>query len=128
MDPMHSFELLEKLESDYQFLRESLTELADILIHSRTEERIAGAFKKCQSVAGDLFRDEESAMTAHGCTALAANKAGHGKFMKDLGIFEHEYLIHRAGIPLAIQIRGTMLPWLHEHHHVIDRQMARVMA
>lgn len=111
------------LEDRYRSLRESLVTLTDVLLHSRNEDELLDAFRVCGQMAIGLFRDEETAMAACQCSAQHANKAGHQRFMDCLGNLLHQYRQFGSGIPVATQVRRDLLPWLYEHHRVVDHQM-----
>jgi hypothetical protein len=44
--------------------------------------------------------------------------------MQTLGNLLHEYRVSRSGIPLANRARIELTVWLHEHHRVVDGQLA----
>ena len=114
-----------RLESDYLSLRESLGRLGDILLHANNPDDIRTAFHDSLLRAQELFHQEELEFETIGCSTVEANRNGHRKFIRDLGSLLHEYGITGAGIPLASEVRKTLLPWLHEHHRLIDQQLSR---
>lgn len=114
---------LMQMEDRYRSLREALVTLTDVLLHTRSEEEHLHAFQVAGQMAIAFFRDEEQAMDDTICPASQANKAGHKKFMHDLGDLLHQARSEGSGIPAAIRLRRDLLPWLHEHHRVIDHQL-----
>jgi hemerythrin len=116
MNPQIDFEQLEKLQ-------ESLRSLSDLLVHTSDDAKVIEAFRVTGSTAMGLFRAEEAAMEAVNCPLLESNRMGHKKFLRDLGQVLHEARSDRTGIHAAGILRREVVPWLHEHHAVVDRQM-----
>lgn len=115
---------LDQLETRYTKLQDSLLSLSDLLVYVTEDAKVVEAFRLAGSTAMDLFRAEESAMEAVNCPLLETNRTGHKKFLRDLGQVLHEARIDRTGIHAARILRREVIPWLHEHHSVVDRQMA----
>ena len=116
---------LDQLETGYLKLQDSLRALSDLLVHVTDDAKVVEAFRATGSTAMDLFRWEESAMEAVDCPLLETNRTGHKKFLRDLGQVLHEARIDRTGIHAAGILRREVIPWLNEHHAVVDRQMIR---
>lgn len=114
---------IDQLEDGYAKLQDSLRVLSDLLVHVTDEAKVVDAFRVAGSSAMDLFRAEESAMEAVNCPFLESNRTGHKKFLRDLGQVLHEVRIDRTGIHAEGILRREIVPWLHEHHAVVDRQM-----
>lgn len=114
---------LEHLEDRYVKLQDSLRALSDLLVHILDDAKLIEAFRVTGSTAMDLFRAEESAMESMSCPLLETNRTGHKKFLRDLGQVLHEARLDRTGIHAAGILRREVIPWLHEHHAVVDRQM-----
>jgi len=115
---------LSDLDKAYLALRDTLVNLSNCLLHSADETEIVGMFVACEEIALKLFHDEESAMTASECPALEINQRGHQKFLQTLSNLLHEYRIAHSGMPLANRARIELTVWLHEHHRVVDGQLA----
>jgi hemerythrin len=120
MNPQIDFE---QLENAYSKLQESLRSLSDLLVHTSDDAKVIEAFRVTGSTAMGLFRAEEAAMEAVNCPLLESNRMGHKKFLRDLGQVLHEARSDRTGIHAAGILRREVVPWLHEHHAVVDRQM-----
>ena len=114
---------LMQLEERYRSLRESLATLTDVLLHSRHQDDVLQAFQTSEQIAISMFRDEETAMAQCQCLAEKANKVGHQWFMEELGQCLHQYREMGSGIPVATMVRRDLMPWLYEHHRVVDHQM-----
>jgi len=121
--PMTSQFDLDQLEVAYLKVVDSLRSLSDFLVHHTDDAAIIEEFRVTGSTAMDLFRAEESAMEAFNCPLLESSRIGHKKFLRDLGQVLHEARIDRTGIHAAGILRREVIPWLHEHHAVVDRQM-----
>jgi hemerythrin len=115
---------LSDLDKAYLALRDTLVGLSHHLLHSVDEAEITGAFGTCEELATKLFGDEEAAMAVSECPALEINQRGHRKFLQTLDNLRHEYRASRSGIPLANRSRIELTVWLHEHHRVVDGQLA----
>lgn len=115
---------LSDLDDAYAQLREQLVGLSNTLLHSVDEKEVVGLFATCGALAAKLFRAEEEAMAVSECPALEVNQRGHRKFMQTLDNLLHEYRIGPSGIPLANRTRIELTVWLHEHHRVVDGQLA----
>lgn len=114
---------LMQLEDRYRSLQEALVTLTDVLLHTQSEEEHLHAFQVAGQTAIAFFREEEIAMEESGCAALAANKLGHKRFMHELGDLLHRARSDGSGIPAATRLRRDLLPWLYEHHRVVDHQL-----
>jgi len=115
----------EQLENGYKKLQESLRSLSDLLVYATDDAKIIEAFRATGSTAMDLFRAEESALETLGSPLLETNRTGHKKFLRDLGQILHEARADRTGIHAANLLRKEVIPWLTEHHAVVDRQVIR---
>lgn len=112
-----------QLEAMYTVLYESLVDLCEVLLHSRSESEVLDAFRASGKAAIELFDLEEREMEASGCSALALNRAGHDKFRQEISNLYAQYRGERSGIRAAGDLRRQLLPWLQEHHVVVDRQL-----
>ncbi|MBK9576480.1 MAG: hypothetical protein IPO40_05355 [Fibrobacteres bacterium] len=112
-----------EIEDRYQSLRAALTALGDRLVHSREEKEILDAFRAAGTQAVELFTGEEEAMASCGCPALEVNRQGHRKFLHELGQVLHHLREDRCGFHAASVLRRDLMPWLHEHHRVVDGQV-----
>jgi hemerythrin len=117
----------EDLENGYKKLQESLRSLSDLLVYATEDAKIVEAFRITGSTAMDLFRAEESAMESADSPLLETNRTGHKKFLRDLGQVLHEARADRTGIHAANILRKEVIPWLSEHHAVVDRQVIRFL-
>lgn len=124
MTPQSDIEVLEDM---YTKLQNSLLRLSDMLVYVTEDAKVIEAFRLAGSTAMDLFRAEESAMDAVNCQLLETNRTGHKKFLHDLGQVLHEARADRTGIHAASVLRRELIPWLHEHHSVVDRQMVHFL-
>lgn len=116
---------LDQMENGFAKLQDSLRSLSDLLVHVVDDARIVDAFRAAGGTAMELFRAEESVMEAVDCPLLETNRIGHRKFLRDLGQVLHEARTERTGIHAAGILRREILPWLVEHHAVVDRQVVR---
>lgn len=116
-----------EIEDRYQSLRQALTALGDRLVHAREEKEILEAFRAAGTQAVELFTGEEEAMASCDCPALEINRQGHRKFLRDLGQVLHHLREDRCGFHAASVLRRDLMPWLHEHHRLVDRQVVRQM-
>lgn len=112
-----------QLEAMYTELYESLVGLCEVLLHSNTDTEIVHAFRLAGKAAIELFELEEREMEESGCPALALNRAGHAKFRQEISNLYAQYRGERTGIRAAGDLRRQLLPWLQEHHVVVDRQL-----
>ncbi|HNY29607.1 MAG TPA: hypothetical protein PKO15_01855 [Fibrobacteria bacterium] len=112
-----------EIEDRYQSLRRALMALGDRLVHAREEREILDAFRSAGTQAVELFAGEEEAMASCDCPALEINRQGHRKFLRDLGQVLHHLREDRCGFHAASVLRRDVMPWLHEHHRVVDRQV-----
>ena len=112
------------LETRYESLRDTLRELSDLLVHSADDTRVLEVFRTAKGTATELFQAEETAMESMDCPVLEANRLGHRKFMKALEEVQEEARLQNLGIHAAGILRREILPWLHDHHSVVDRQLA----
>lgn len=112
-----------EIEDRYCSLRAALTALGDRLVHSRNEAEILDAFRAAGTQAVELFAGEEEAMASCDCPALEINRKGHKKFLHELGQVLHHLREDRSGFHAASVLRRELMPWLHEHHRVVDRQV-----
>lgn len=114
---------LNQIEDRYSSLRDALHGLSHLMVHGKDENRLLEAFRQCGRQAVELFHSEEEAMAKTGCPALEPNRAGHRKFLDDLGVVLRHAREEGAGIHAASLLRRELLPWFHEHHAVVDRQI-----
>lgn len=112
-----------EIEDRYHTLREALTYLGDRLVHSRDEEVILDAFRQAGTQAVEMFAGEEEAMASCDCPALEVNRKGHRRFLHDLGMVIHHFRRDGSGMHAATILRRELMPWLHEHHRIVDRQV-----
>lgn len=112
-----------RLEEMYSVLHENLVQLCEVLLHSQKNQEIDQAFRIAGSAAIHLFDAEEKEMEATSCPALALNQAGHAKFRQDISNLYAQVKGEHSGIRAAGELRRTLLPWLIEHHALVDRQL-----
>ena len=112
-----------RLEEMYSVLHESLVQLCEVLLHSQMNQEIDQAFRIAGSAAIRLFDAEEKEMEATNCPVLELNRAGHAKFRQDLSNLYAQVKGEYSGIRAAGVLRRTLLPWLLEHHALVDRQL-----
>ncbi|MBK8800930.1 MAG: hypothetical protein IPN71_02525 [Fibrobacteres bacterium] len=112
-----------EIEDRYLSLRAALTALGDRLVHAKEEKEILEAFRAAGTQAVELFTGEEEVMANCDCPALEVNRQGHQKFLRDLGQVLHHLREDRCGFHAASVLRRDVMPWLHEHHRVVDRQV-----
>lgn len=112
------------LEEMYSNLYERLGDLCEVLLHSSLEADVVQAFRVAGTAAIELFDAEEKEMEASGCPALEINRAGHDKFRQEISNLYAQYRGERSGIRAAGDLRRTLMPWLQEHHVLVDRQLA----
>lgn len=111
------------LEEMYSDLHERLVQLCEVLLHARTDGEMNLAFRTAGAAAIKLFDAEEREMEASGCSALALNQAGHKKFKQEISNLFAQTRGERSGIRAAGDLRRQLLPWLQEHHALVDRQL-----
>jgi len=111
------------LEAMYSLLHQRLVHLAGVLLHSQDEAEMNQAFREAGKAAIELFHDEELEMERSGCPALELNRAGHAKFSATLSNLYAQVHAERSGIRAAGDLRRELIPWLQEHHAVVDRQL-----
>lgn len=111
------------LEGMYCVLQQELADLCEVLLHSRDDAQVLQAFRDAGRAAIELFEAEEKAMEESGCVALALNRAGHNKFRQEISNLFAQYRGERSGIRAAGDLRRGLIPWLQEHHAVVDRQL-----
>ena len=114
------------MEARYESLRDTLRELSDLLVHSSDDTRVLEVFRSAKGTAAELFQAEELAMESMDCPVLEANRSGHRKFMRALDEVQEEARLQRLGIHAAGILRREILPWLHDHHSIVDRQLLPV--
>ncbi|MCB9495633.1 MAG: hypothetical protein H6686_01970 [Fibrobacteria bacterium] len=98
--------------------------LAEVLLHAKDDTQALNAFRDTGRLALELFQREELEMERCGCPALAVNRAGHGKFTQTLSNLYAQYIAERSGIRVSRDLRKELLPWIQEHHALVDRQLA----
>lgn len=111
------------LEAMYTTLVRSLNDLANVLLHAQDEAAANAAFRDAGKAAIELFHEEEQEMERTGCAALELNRAGHAKFSQTLSNLYAQVRAERSGVRAAGEVRRELLPWLQEHHAVVDRQL-----
>jgi len=111
------------LEELFTLLHQRLVRLAEVLLHAQIDSEIKQAFRDAGKAALILFRDEELEMERTACPALALNRAGHQKFMQKLSNLSAQVIAERSGVRASGDLRRDLLPWLMEHHAVVDRQL-----
>lgn len=111
------------LEPMYSRLLSALQELAGVLVHAQDEAALNAAFREAGKAAIELFHEEEQEMERTGCPALAVNRAGHEKFSQTLSNLYAQVRAERSGVRAAGDLRRELIPWLQEHHAVVDRQL-----
>jgi len=111
------------LEEMYSVLQESLVQLCEVLLHSQTNGEIDHAFRNAGMAAIQLFDAEEMEMDVSKCPALELNRAGHAKFRQDISNLYAQVRGEHSGIRAAGELRRQLLPWLQEHHALVDRQL-----
>lgn len=111
------------LEAMYSLLLQRLVHLAGVLLHTQDEGEVNQAFREAGKAAIELFHDEELEMERSGCPALELNRAGHAKFSATLSNLYAQVRAERSGIRAAGDLRRELIPWLQEHHAVVDRQL-----
>lgn len=111
------------LESMYSTLLRSLQDLSGVLLHAQEETILNAAFREAGKAAIELFHDEELEMERTGCPALELNRAGHAKFSQTLSNLYAQVRAERSGVRASGDLRRELIPWLQEHHAVVDRQL-----
>jgi hemerythrin len=111
------------MENRYEQLRSTLHELSDVLVHSGDEELLLELFRHAQGSAAEMFQEEEHVLRGLDDHMALANRQGHQRFLKALEEIQREAQGQRLGIHAAGLLRRELLPWLHEHHAVVDRQL-----
>lgn len=111
------------LESMYALLLRQLQDLAGVLVHAQDEAVLNAAFRDAGKTAIELFHEEEQEMERTGCPALGLNRAGHAKFSQTLSNLYVQVRAERSGVRAAGDLRRELIPWLQEHHAVVDRQL-----
>ena len=111
------------LESMYSRLLRALQDLAGVLVHAQDETVLNAAFRDAGKAAIELFQEEEQEMERTGCPALELNRAGHAKFSQTLSNLYAQVRAERSGVRAAGDVRRELIPWLQEHHAVVDRQL-----
>lgn len=111
------------LEPMYSRLLSALQELAGVLVHAQDEAALNAAFREAGKAAIELFHEEEQEMERTGCPALAVNRTGHEKFSQTLSNLYAQVRAERSGVRAAGDLRRELIPWLQEHHAVVDRQL-----
>jgi hemerythrin len=112
------------LEEMYSNLYERLGDLCEVLLHSSLDVEVVQAFRVAGTAAIELFELEEREMEASKCPALELNRAGHDKFRQEISNLYAQYRGERSGIRAAGDLRRNLMPWLQEHHVLVDRQLA----
>lgn len=111
------------METRYELLRTTLHELSDLLVHSVDDDRLLEVFGHARGTADALFLAEERALGSADRRVTQANRKGHRRFLLALDEVRREAQDRRLGIHAAGVVRREILPWLHEHHVVVDRQL-----
>lgn len=111
------------LESMYSNLVRGLQDLASVLLHAQEEALVNAAFRDAGKAAIELFHEEEQEMVRTACPALELNRAGHAKFSQNLSNLYAQVRAERSGVRAAGDVRRELIPWLQEHHAVVDRQL-----
>lgn len=111
------------LERMYCVLQEELADLCEVLLHSHDDAQVLQSFRSAGRAAIELFEAEEKSMEDSGCPALGLNRAGHDKFRQEISNLFAQYRGERSGIRAAGDLRRNLIPWLQEHHAVVDRQL-----
>lgn len=111
------------LDSMYSSLVHHLHDLAGVLLHAQEESVMNAAFRETGKAAIELFHVEEQEMERTGCLALELNRAGHAKFSQTLSNLYAQVRAERSGVRAAGDVRRELIPWLQEHHAVVDRQL-----
>lgn len=111
------------LESMYTRLLRALHDLAGVLVHAQDESVLNAAFREAGTAAIELFHEEEQEMERTACPALELNRAGHAKFTQTLSNLYAQVRAERSGVRAAGDLRRELIPWLQEHHAVVDRQL-----
>lgn len=112
------------LESMYSTLLRSLQDLSGVLLHAQEEAILNAAFRDAGKAAIELFHEEEMEMERSGCPALELNRAGHAKFSQTLSNLYAQVRAERSGVRASGDLRRELIPWLQEHHAVVDRQLS----
>lgn len=110
-------------ESMYSNLLRSLQDLASVLVHAQEDALVNAAFRDAGKAAIELFHEEEREMVRTGCPALELNRTGHAKFSQNLSNLYAQFRAERSGVRAAGDVRRELIPWLQEHHAVVDRQL-----
>lgn len=108
----------------YSNLYERLGDLCEVLLHSSLDADVVQAFRVAGTAAIELFDAEEKEMEASNCPALELNRAGHDKFRQEISNLYAQYRGERSGIRAAGDLRRSLMPWLQEHHVLVDRQLS----
>lgn len=111
------------LESMYTRLLRALQDLAGVLVHAQDESVLNAAFREAGKAAIELFHEEEQEMERTACPALDLNRTGHAKFSQTLSNLYAQVRAERSGVRAAGDLRRELIPWLQEHHAVVDRQL-----
>lgn len=112
-----------RLEEMYSTLHGSLVQLCEVLLHSQKDQEIDRAFRSAGAAAIHLFDAEEKEMEATNCPALELDRSGHAKFRQDISNLYAQVKGEHSGIRAAGELRRVLLPWLQEHHALVDRQL-----